>query len=50
MGPLKHIFERPVALNQVPDYEAFVPKERQMWLFKIKARVSLYRSGAWGYC
>jgi hypothetical protein len=36
----KRAFEKPVNLAMVADYEAFVPKERQMWLLKLKSRVS----------
>lgn len=39
MGGLWRIFERPVNLSQIKDYEVYVPKERQMWLLKIKGRV-----------
>jgi hypothetical protein len=48
MGPhFKRAFEKPVVLALVRDYELFVPKERQMWLGKIKNRVSKgLRSGS----
>jgi hypothetical protein len=36
----KRAFEKPVHLAQVGDYEVYVPKERQMWLLKLKSRVS----------
>jgi hypothetical protein len=35
----KRAFEKPVNLALVGDYEVYVPKEKQMWLLKIKNRV-----------
>ncbi len=42
MGLLRNAFAVPVRAALVPDYEMFVPPERQMWLGRIKERVCVH--------